>query len=85
VIRAPILRDFLAAIADVLGSLHSLNSCRDLCGSALLQLYQRYIPQRVQVFFPAIESHLNTVAAAIFRKPGMKRLVNVTDDAGLLF
>ncbi len=46
----------------------SLDSGRDLCGSALLQLNKRGVPQRVQVLFPPIEAHLNTVAATILRE-----------------
>jgi hypothetical protein len=34
----------------------------------------------VQVFLPAIEAQVNTVAPAIFCESGMKRLVNVTDE-----
>jgi hypothetical protein len=33
----------------------------------------------MQVFFPAIESHVNTIATAIFGKPGMKRLMDVAE------
>jgi len=39
----------------------------------------------VQGFFPAIEAHVNTVAATIFGKAGVKRLMDVPDDAGLSF
>jgi hypothetical protein len=39
----------------------------------------------MQVFLPAIETHVNTVAAAIFSEAGMKRLMDVPDDAGLSF
>jgi hypothetical protein len=35
------------------------------------------VPQGVQVLFPAVEPHLNAIAAAIISKPGMNRLVDV--------
>jgi hypothetical protein len=34
----------------------------------------------VQVFFPAIESHDNTVVTTILSEPGMKRLMDVSDE-----
>jgi hypothetical protein len=33
----------------------------------------------MQVFFPAIEPHVNTVASAVLSEPGMKRLMDVAD------
>ena len=51
----------------------------------MLQLNQSGVPQRVQVFFLAVESHVNTVATAILCEAGMQRLMDVADDAGLVF
>jgi hypothetical protein len=34
----------------------------------------------VQGLFPAIEPHLNVIAAAILSEPGMKRLVDIPDE-----
>ena len=59
---------------------HNLDSSRDLCGSALLQLDKRGVPQRMQVLFSAVEPHLYAVAAAIFGEPGMKRLMDVANQ-----
>ena len=39
----------------------------------------------MKVFFLAIEAHVNAIAAAILSEPGMKRLMDVPDDAGLPF
>jgi hypothetical protein len=39
----------------------------------------------VQVFFPAVEAHVNAIPTAIFSEAGMKRLMDVPDDAGLSF
>jgi hypothetical protein len=36
----------------------------------------------VQIFFPAIESHLNTVAASILSEPGMKWLMYIANKVG---
>jgi hypothetical protein len=36
----------------------------------------------VQVLFSAVEPHVNTVAAAVFRESGMKGLVDVADQVG---
>jgi hypothetical protein len=33
----------------------------------------------VQGFFPAIETHLNTIAATVLGEPGIERLVDVGD------
>jgi hypothetical protein len=45
-----------------------------------ISVTKRNVPQRVQVLFPAVESHVNAIAAAIFGKPGMKRLMDVTNQ-----
>jgi hypothetical protein len=37
----------------------------------------------VHVFFPAIETHINTVAATILSENGMKRLMDVAEKVGL--
>ena len=34
----------------------------------------------MQVFFPAVEPHINTVAAAIVSKAGVKRLMDIADQ-----
>jgi hypothetical protein len=33
-----------------------------------------------QVFFPAIEAHVNAIATAIFGKPSVERLMDVADQ-----
>jgi hypothetical protein len=37
-------------------------------------------PERMQVFFPAIEPNVNTVAASILGKTGMKWLMYIPDE-----
>jgi hypothetical protein len=36
----------------------------------------------VQIFFPAIEPNLNTIAATILGEPGMKRLMYIPNQVG---
>jgi hypothetical protein len=36
----------------------------------------------VHVFFPAIEAHLNTIAASILNEPGMKWLMYIANQVG---
>jgi hypothetical protein len=53
---------------------HSLDSSRDLCRSAWLLLKQAGIPQRMQGFLPAIEPHLDPIAASLLGKSGIGTL-----------
>jgi hypothetical protein len=39
----------------------------------------------VEILFPAVKPHLNTIAAAIFSEAGMQRLMDVPDNAVLSF
>jgi hypothetical protein len=39
----------------------------------------------VQVFSPAIESHIAAIAASVLSRAGMQRLMDVSDDAGIVF
>ena len=34
----------------------------------------------MQIFFPAVEAHVNTVAAAILSESGMKRLMYIANE-----
>ena len=49
----------------------------------LFVIRQSRIPQGLQIFFPAIEPHLNTIAASIFGEPGMQRLVYIADQMAI--
>jgi hypothetical protein len=70
----------LLPLLNLIATHSGLQTCGYLCGSALLQLNKSRVPQRVHVFFPAVESHLNTVATTILSEPGMKRLMDVADE-----
>jgi hypothetical protein len=75
----------LLPLLNDIASYRSLDSARDLYGSAFFYLNKRRIPQRVQVFFPAVKTHVNAVAAAILSELHVKRLMDVPGQRRIVF
>jgi hypothetical protein len=82
VIQAPNLPVSLSAIAEPHPNSLRLGFVPRSLPECLALTNEARIPQRVQIFFPAIEPNVNTIAASILGESSMKWLVDVTDQMG---